>query len=66
MCCWGGDWCWLMALVLLVRRFLFAGVGGFAAGVGIWCGLIVIALLALRFVFVGVGDCAAGVGIGRG
>ena len=55
-----------MVIVLLALRFVFAGVGDCAAGLGIWCGLMVIVQLALRFVFVGVGDCAAGVGIGRG
>ena len=66
MCCGAGDWCGLMVLVLLARRFVFAWVGGFAAGAAISCGLMVIVLLALRFVFAGVGDCAAGVGIGMG
>ena len=55
-----------MVIVLLALRFVFAGVGVCAAGVGIWCGLVVIVLLALRVVFVGGSDRAAAVGIGVG
>ena len=58
---WGlvwADWCVLMVIVLLALRFVFAGVGECAAGVGIgvgwwllccwggdWCGLRQIVLL---------------------
>ena len=66
LCGWAGDLCGLMVIVLLALRFVFAGVGDCAAGVGIWCGLVVIVLLALRVVFVGGSDRAAAVGIGVG